>query len=133
VKVFRIVTITCIADVIRNVQPVVFPSDHFIPAQEITQLKRQVRQNCDAVISYVQHVLPTAKPGSYHETILQELRADVLRARQECGRVNENFSGAKHRSKLTQLHAAYEELRLTAILVCQKAEPELMDSLAVSL
>jgi hypothetical protein len=131
--VFKQISVTSIAEVIHNVQQVEFPTDHFISSQEIVELKRKIKQNCDVMIAYAQHVLPVAAKGSYHEAILRQLRQDVMLVRAECGKVNANFAGAKHRSKLTQLHAAYEEMRLAAVLVCQGAEPELIDSLAVAL
>lgn len=131
--IFKRIHLVTVAEVIAAVKPVEFPTDHFVSSQEIVELKRAIRHNCDVIIAYVQAHLPGAAPSSYHEAILQQLRQDVLQVRQECGRVKDNFAGAKHRSRLTTLRAAYEEMKLCAVLVCQKSEPELIDPLAVAL
>jgi hypothetical protein len=130
---FRKSTITDIPCLLPELRPVRFP-DADITAVEVIALKRDVRRNCDLLIQFCYAQLRTrALLPDGLETILNQLLRDAHEVRRECGKVSVNFLRPKHRRILSRLRAAYEEMRLAAIIVCQQSEPALIDSLTVAL
>lgn len=128
--IFRKITITSVPTAIEELRRVRFPQD-FISAEELIVLKRDVRRNTDVLMSLVHHLLPAATPT--HLAVLNQLRRDLFEVRRECGKLAVNFLRPRHRRIVERLQKAYEEMRLSAILVCQQTEPEHIDSLVVAL
>jgi hypothetical protein len=132
-RLFRRIKITSIEALIAALSPVLFPDDQQITSVEIIQVKREIRTNCDLLLEYVHAVLPAAVASPGRLIILNQLRRDIFEVRSECGKVSVNFLRPKHKRILSRLRAAYEEMRLAAIVVCQQEEPALIDSLTVAL
>jgi hypothetical protein len=132
-RLFRRIKITSIEALIAALSPVRFPDDQQITSVEIIQVKREIRTNCDLLLEYVHAVLPAAVASPGRLIILNQLRRDIFEVRSECGKVSVNFLRPKHKRILSRLRAAYEEMRLAAIVVCQQEEPALIDSLTVAL
>jgi hypothetical protein len=132
-RVFRRIKITTIEALIAALSPVRFPDDQQITAVEIIRIKSDIRANCDLLLEYVHAVLPAAVASPGRLIILNQLRRDIFEVRNECGKVSVNFLRPKHKRVLSRVRAAYEEMRLAAIVVCQKEEPALIDSLTVAL
>jgi hypothetical protein len=116
---------------IDELRQVRFPEE-YISAEELVILKRDVRRNTEVLMSLVQHLLPAGMASPTHLVILNQLRTDVFKVRRECGKVTVTLR-PRHRRIVTGLQKAYEEMRLSAILVCQQTEPEHIDSLTVAL
>ncbi len=110
-----------------------FPDDQQITAVEVIRVKGEIRANCDLLLEYVHAVLPAAVASPGRLIILNQLRRDIFEVRSECGKVSVNFLRPKNKRILSRTRAAYEEMRLAAIVVCQQQEPALMDSLTVAL
>ncbi len=127
------IKITTIDGLIAALTPVRFPDDQQITVAAVIQVKGEIRANCDLLLEYVHAVLPTAVASPGRLIILNQLRRDVFEVRSECGKVSVNFLRPRHKRILSRLRAAYEEMRLAAIVVCQQEEPALIDSLAVAL
>jgi len=127
------IRITTIDGLIAALTPVRFPDDQQITAAAVIQVKGEIRANCDLLLEYVHAVLPAAVASPGRLIILNQLRRDVFEVRSECGKVSVNFLRPRHKRILSRLRAAYEEMRLAAIVVCQQEEPALIDSLAVAL
>jgi hypothetical protein len=131
--IFRKITITTIPAAIEELRHAEFPTEEYVSAREVILLKRDARRNADVLQSLVHHLLPAAAGSPTHLTILNQLRRDLFAVRRECGKVSVSFLRPRHRRMLAELHKAYEEMRLSAILVCQQSEPEYIDSLAAAL
>lgn len=132
-RLFRRIKITTIESLIASLNPVRFPDDQQTTAVEVIRLKGEIRANCDLLLEYVHAVLPAAVASPGRLIILNQLRRDVFEVRSECGKVSVNFLRPKHKRILSRLRAAYEEMRLAAIVVCQQEEPALIDSVTVAL
>jgi hypothetical protein len=132
-RLFRRIKITTIDALITALNPVRFPDDQQIGPVEVIRLKSEIRANCDLLLEYVHAVLPAAVASTGRLIILNQLRRDIFEVRSECGKVSVNFLRPKHKRILSRVRAAYEEMRLAAIVVCQQEEPALMDSLTVAL
>jgi hypothetical protein len=132
-RLFRRIKITTIEALIAALHPVRFPDDQQITAVEVIRLKGAIRANCDLLLEYVHAALPAAVAYPGRLISLNQLRRDIFDVRSECGRVSVNFLRPKHKRILSRLRAAYEEMRLAAIVVCQQEEPALIDSLTVAL
>jgi hypothetical protein len=130
---FRRIKVTTIEDLIAALTPVHFPDDQQITAVEIIRLKGEIRRNCNLLLEYVHAVLPAAVASPGRLIIINELRKDIFEVRSECGKVSSNFLRPRHKRILSRVRAAYEEMRLAAIVVCQSEQPALMDSLTVVL
>jgi hypothetical protein len=133
VRLFRRIKTTTIEGLIATLSPVRFPDDQQITAVEVVRVKGEIRANCDLLLEYVHAVLPAAVAYPGRLIILNQLRRDIFDVRSECGKVSVNFLRPKHKRILSRIHAAYEEMRLAAVLVCQQEEPALIDSLTVAL
>lgn len=131
--IFRKITITNVPAAIAELRPTRFPEDEYIDAREVIALTRDVRRNADVLQSLVHHLLPAAAGSPSHLAILNQLRRDLFAVRRECGRVSVNFLRPKHRRIVTGLQSAYEEMRLSAILMCQQSEPEFIDNLTAAM
>jgi hypothetical protein len=132
-RLFRRIKITTIDALIEALRPVNFPDDQQITAVEVIRIKGEIRANCDLLLEYVHAVLPFAAASPGRLIFLNQLRRDIFEVRSECGKVSVNFLRPKHKRVLSRVRAAYEEMRLAAIVVCQKEEPALIDSLTVAL
>jgi hypothetical protein len=132
-RLFRRIKITSIEQLIAALSPVRFPDDQQITAVEVIRIKGEIRANCDLLLEYVHAVLPAAVASPGRLIILNQLRRDIFEVRSECGKVSVNFLRPKNKRILSRTRAAYEEMRLAAIVVCQQQEPALMDSLTVAL
>ncbi|HEY4678903.1 MAG TPA: hypothetical protein VIJ01_17180 [Candidatus Angelobacter sp.] len=132
-RLFRRIKTTSIEALIVAVKPVRFPDEQQITAVEVIRLKSEIRTNCDLLLEYVHAVLPAAVASPGRLIILNQLRRDIFEVRSECGKVSVNFLRPKNKRILSRLRAAYEEMRLAAIVVCQQEEPALIDSLTVAL
>lgn len=132
-RLFRRIKVTTIEGLIASLKPVHFPDDQQITAVQIIRLKSDIRANCDVLLEYVQAGLPAAVAWPGRLIILNQLRRDIFEVRTECGKVSVDFLRPKHKRILSQVRAAYEEMKLAAIVVCQQEEPALIDSLTVAL
>lgn len=131
---FKRLEITCIPALLAELRPVRFPEREYLEAVEVIQLKRDIRRNCELMLCYGYGQLKTsALLTPDHKIILKQLLRDAHEVRRECGKVSVNFLRPRHRRILAKLRTAYEEMRLAGILVCQKSEPALIDSLTVAL
>jgi len=131
--IFRRITITTIPALLERLQPARFPDGQYLSALDVIRVKSEVRHNCDLLLQYVHAVLPLAVAEPGYLIIINQLRRDVLEVRQECGKVSVNFLRPRHRRILSKLRGAYEEMKTAAVVVCQRDEPALMDSLSVAL
>jgi hypothetical protein len=132
--VFRKTSITSIAEVLPQLRPVRFPEATQLTAKEVIELKRDIRCNCELLIQYAYVRIRTqAMLSGDASSILNQLLRDAHEVRRECGKVSVSFLGPRNKRIITKIQAAYEEMRLAAILVCQQSEPTLMDSLTVAL
>jgi hypothetical protein len=132
-RLFRRIRITSIESLLSALAPVRFPDDQQITAVEVIRVKGEIRANCDLLLQYVHAVLPAAVASPGRLIMLNQLRRDIFEVRAECGKVSVNFLRPKHKRILSRVRAAYEEMRLAAIVVCQQEEPALIDSLTVAL
>jgi hypothetical protein len=132
-RLFRRIKITTIEALIAVLSPVVFPGDQQITAVEVVRIKSEIRANCDLLLEYVHAVLPAAVASPGRLIILNQLRRDIFEVRSECGKVSVNFLRPKHKRVLSRMRAAYEEMKLAAVVLCQQEEPALIDSLTVAL
>jgi hypothetical protein len=131
--IFQRITITSVEAAIPELRQARFPKEQYVSSAEVIALKRDARRNADVLQSLVHHLLPAAAASPGHLAILNQLRRDLFEVRRECGKVSVNFLRPRPRRIVQKLHKAYEEMRLSAILVCQQSEPELIDSLTVAL
>lgn len=131
--IFRRIRVTSIPQLLEKLQPVHFPDGQFLTAVDVIRVKAEVRNNCDLLLQYVHAVLPRAMADPGYLIIINQLRRDVFEVRQECGKVSVNFLRPRHRRILASVRNAYEEMRLAAVVVCQRDEPALMDSITVAL
>jgi hypothetical protein len=127
-RLFRRIKITTIEALIAALTPVRFPDDQQITSVELIRVKSEIRANCDLLLEYVHAVLPAAVASPGRLIILNQLRRDIFEVRSECGKVSVNFLRPKHKRILSRKRAAYEEMRLAAIVVCKQEEPALIDS-----
>ena len=131
--VFHRSTILTIPDLLAHLRPVRFPESHQVKAKDLVKLKRTIRHNCEMLCDYAYVQLRESPLSDSMTIMLKQLLRDAHETRRECGKVSVNFLGPRHGRILTGVRAAYEDLRLTALLVCQQSEPTLMDSLTISL
>jgi hypothetical protein len=132
--VFRKTTITSISLLLTELRPVRFPISQDLEAVEVIKLKRDIRRNAELLICYSYAQLRSREMLDPDvKIILNQLLRDAHEVRRECGKVSVNFLRPKHQRILAKVKAAYEEMRLAAIIVCQQSEPTLIDSLTVAL
>jgi hypothetical protein len=132
--VFRKSSITSFALLLHELRPVRFPDTPELDSVTVIELKRDIRHNAEALISYCYFKLRI--PGTLdpdEKLILNQLLLDAHQVRSECGKVSVNFIQPKHRRILSRLSDAYYQMRLAAIIVCQQSEPTLIDSLTITL
>src|SRR5579871_462605 len=102
----------------------------------LLHLLRQTKRNSDYILSYVE--LRRQNPSLTQEQLimLDEMWNDALHCSTQSVILMPLLflpGRARIRKGITALSDTYEQLRLSAILVCQDAEPTLMDSVAFSL
>lgn len=132
--IFRKTEITCIRGLLGELRPVRFPESTHLSAVEVITLKRDIRRNCEVLISYVYAQLRSGPVLPADLVIgLKQLLRDAHATRSECAKVTVTFLRPKHKRIITKVRSAYEEMRTAAIVVCQHSEPAMMDSLTITL
>src|SRR6267154_3525644 len=109
-------TITTVPDLVDNLIPVVFPRDDISAEQEL-RLRRQIRDNCDCLLSFIQYRMPFVAKNDHHMAILAGIRIDVIDLRKECGTLALLSLQPRSRSqRLARISQLYEEVRVSAVL-----------------
>jgi hypothetical protein len=126
-------TITTVPDLVENLTPVVFPEDDISAEQEL-RLRRQIRDNCDYLLSFIQYLLPLEAKNASHMAILTGMRKEVMELRQECGTLALLSLQPRSRSqRLARISELYEEVRVSAVLLGQQVDISYTDAIASAL
>ncbi len=127
------ITITTIDDLVDHLIPVVFPEDDISAEQEL-RLRRQIRDNCDYLLSFIQDRMPLAAKNDHHIAILIGIRKDVIDLRKECGTLALLSLQPRSRSqRLARISELYEEVRVSAVLLGQQVDISYTDAIASAL
>jgi len=127
------ITITTIDDLVENLIPVVFPEDD-ISAEEELRLRRQIRDNCDYLLSFIQYLMPLEAKNAGHMAILAGVRKDVIDLRKECGTLALLSLQPRSRSqRLARISELYEEVLVSAVLLGQQVDISYTDAIASAL
>jgi hypothetical protein len=130
---FRRIKISTINDLISALRKVSFPEDEEVSAVDVVILKADIKHNCDALHEYVLSMLPAAEANPDRMIIINELRRDIFSVRSQCAKVSINFLRPRRKRFLSRLRQAYDEMKLAAIVICQREDPALIDSLTIAL
>jgi hypothetical protein len=127
------ITITTIDDLVDHLIPVAFPRDDISAEQEL-RLRRQIRDNCDYLLSFIQYLLPLEAKNAGHMAILTGMSKDVMEVRQECGTLALLSLQPRSRSqRLARIRELYEEVRVSAVLLGQQVDISYTDAIASAL
>src|SRR5260370_4334621 len=114
--IFKRITVSTIPELVQQLTTVSFPLGD-ISAEGELRLRRQIRRNCDALLSFMQDLIPREADRPSHLTILVEMRTEVLELRRECGTLSLLTLRPRRRSqRLRKLRKLYEEVRLSSVL-----------------
>jgi hypothetical protein len=127
------ITITTVPDLVDHLTPVVFPEDDISAEQEL-RLRRQIRDNCDCLLSFIQYLMPLEAKNDHHAAILSGARIDVMDLRKECGTLALLSLQPRSRSqRLARISELYEEVRVSAVLLGQQVDISYTDAIASAL
>ncbi|HWZ45805.1 MAG TPA: hypothetical protein VNW97_20190 [Candidatus Saccharimonadales bacterium] len=116
--------------VLRRVE---FPEYEPVSYRQMLALRREIRHNCEWLLRFVRDQY---RPLVRQLELLGEvetLQGDVLRAMAECRKVFFGFSRQARLRRLRRLAKLYHEVQLAAMLLCDGAQPYLMDDLSLAL
>lgn len=120
-------------ELLKVLRIVEFPEQEPISYAQMLALRRGILYNCEWLLRFVRDQYQPLVTQLDLLGEVETLQEDVLRIVFECRKVFFGFSSKARRKRTQRLAGLYHEVQLAAMLLCDGAQPYLMNDIALAL